>query len=91
MKRGTWVQEHLRHLEELSDHLAAIGEVVSDVHKVVVLLQSVQDSYPPLVTVLLARGDNELTMMFVKLALLDKEQRRGRTSEPGSADTALRS
>ena len=38
MKRGTWVQEHLRHLEELSDHLAAIGEVVSDVHKVAVSL-----------------------------------------------------
>jgi len=36
------------------------------VHKLAVLLQSVQDSYPTLVTVLLARGDNELTVMFVK-------------------------
>ena len=58
MKRGTRVQEHLRRLDELSDHLAAIGEVVSDVHKVAVLLQSVQDSYSTLVTALLARGDN---------------------------------
>ena len=48
MKRGTQVQEHLRHLDELSDylaeisdHLAVIGEVVSDVHKAAVLLQSV--------------------------------------------------
>jgi len=54
MKRSTWVQEHLRCLKELSDHLAAIGEVVSDVYKVAVLLQSVQDSYPTLVTALLA-------------------------------------
>jgi len=72
-------------------HLAAIGEVVSDVYKVAVLLQSMQDSYPTLVTALLARGDNELTLMFVKQALLDEEQRRGRTSDPGSADAALRS
>jgi len=28
MKRGAQVQEHLRRLEELSDHFAAIGEVV---------------------------------------------------------------
>ena len=90
IKRGTRVQEHLRHLEELSDHLAAVGEVVSDAHKVAVLLQSVQDSYPTLVTALLARGDNELTLMFVKQALLDEKQRRGRTSDPGSTDAALK-
>ena len=65
-------------MDELSDHLAAIGEVVSDVHKVAVLLQSVQDSYSTLVTTLLARGDNELTLVFVKQALLDEEQRRGK-------------
>ena len=91
MKRGTRIQEHLRRLDELSDHLAAIGEVVSDVHKVAVLLQSVQDSYSTLVTALLARGDNELTLVFVKQALLDEEQRRGRLSDPNSGDTALRS
>jgi len=65
----------------LSDHLAAIGEVVSDVHKVAVLLRKVQDSYSTLVTALLARGDNELTLMFVKQALVDEEQRRG--GQPG--------
>ena len=54
MKRGTRIQEHLRRLDELSDHLASIGEVLSDVHKVAVLLQSVQDSYSTLVTSLLA-------------------------------------
>ena len=42
-------------------------------------------------TALLARGDNELTLVFVKQALLDEEQRRGRLSDPNSVDTALRS
>jgi len=77
----------MRCLEEFSDHIAAIGEVVSDVHKVAVLLQSVQDSYPTLVTALLA-SPYRCTLMF---ALLDEEQRRGRTIDPGSADATLRS
>ena len=54
MKRGTRIQEHLHQLDELSDHLAAIGEAVSEIHKVAVLLRSVQDSYSTLVTALLA-------------------------------------
>ena len=54
MKRGTRIQEHLRQLNELSDHLAAIGEAVSEIHKVAVLLRSVQDSYSTLVTALLS-------------------------------------
>ena len=61
MKRGTQIQEHLHQLNELSDHLAAIGEAVSEIHKVAILLRSVQDSYSTLVTALLARGDDELT------------------------------
>ena len=91
MKRGTRIHEHLRQLDELSDHLAAIGEAVSEVHKVAVLLRSVQDSYSTLVTALLARGDDELTLVFVKQALLDEEQRRGRPSDSGSSDMALKS
>ena len=42
--------------------------------EVAILLRSVQESYPTLVTALLARGD-ELTLIFVKQALLDEEQR----------------
>ena len=91
MKRGTRIHEHLRQLDELSDHLAAIGEAVSEVHKVAVLLRSVQDSYSTLVTALLARGDDELTLVFVKQALLDEEQRRRRPSDSGSSDMALKS
>ena len=91
MKNGTRIQERLHCLDKLSDYLSAIGEVVSDVHKVAVLFQSVQDSYSTLVTALFARGGNELTLVFVKQALLDEEQRRGRISDLGSGDTALRS
>ena len=58
MKRGTRIQEHLHQLNELSDHLAAIGEAVSEIHKVaILLLKSVQDSYSTLVTAFLAQGD----------------------------------
>ena len=47
-----------------------------------------QDSFPTLVTALLARGDDELTLVFVKQALLDEEQRQGKSSSgSGGADS----
>ena len=91
MKRGTRIQEHLRQLDKLSDHLSAIGEAVSEIHKVVVLVRSVQDSYSTLVTALLARGDDELALVFVKQALLDEEQRREKPSKSGGSEVALKS
>ena len=48
---------------------------MKEIHKVAVLLRSIQESYSTLVTALLAQGDVELTMMFVKQSLLDEEQR----------------
>ena len=78
-------------MDELSDHLAAIGEAVSEIHKVAVLLRSVQDSYLTLVTALLARGDDELTLVSVKQALLDEDQRREKPSELGGSEVALKS
>jgi len=97
MKKGTPIQDHLRELDELSDRLTAIGEEVSDNHKLAVLLRSVQDNYPTLVTALLAKGDNDLTLVFVKQALLDEEQRHGRTNagsggvgDLSGGDTALK-
>ena len=50
-----------------------------------------QDNYSTLVTALLARGDDELTLVFVKRALLDEEQRREKPNEPGTSDMALKS
>ena len=54
MKKGNRISEHLRKIDELSDQLEAIRERVSEVHKVAVMLQSVQETYPTLVTALLA-------------------------------------
>jgi len=89
MKRSTQIQEHLCQLDELADQLAAIGEEVSEVHKVAVLLRSVQDSYSTLVTTLLARGDDELTLVFIKQALLNEEQRRGKPNDLTAANNDL--
>ena len=50
---------------------------MSEAHKIAVLLRSVQGTYSTLVTALLTRGDDDLTLVFVKQALLDEEQRRG--------------
>jgi transposase InsO family protein len=93
MKRGLKVQHHLHRLDELSDQLEALGENVTELNKVAILLKSIQESYPTLVTALLARGENELTLMFVKQALLDEEQRRGKGDSSGDnqgSESALR-
>ena len=92
MKKGTRISEHLCKIDKQSDQLETIRERVSEVHKVAVLLQSVQETYPTLVTALLARGDDELTLVFVKQALLDKVQRRVKPSNlpVSSEDLALR-
>ena len=50
-----------------------------------------QDSYSTLVTALLARGDDELTLVFVKQSLLDEEQRREKPSDSGGTEVALKS
>lgn len=88
MKRGMRVSDHLRRLDELADRLSAIGEV-KEIHKVTVLLRSVQEAYPTLMTVLLARGDEELTIVFVTQALLDEEQRKGKGSSDSGATEPL--
>ena len=50
-----------------------------------------QDNYLTLVTALLARGDDKLTLVFVKRALLDEEQRREKPNETGTSDMTLKS
>ena len=89
MRKGTRIQDHLRQLDEISDQLSALEADVSELNRVAILLRSVQESYPTLVTALLARGDEELTLTFVKQALLDEEQRRGK-GEDKQSDTALK-
>ena len=38
MKKGTRIHEYLHQLDELSDHIAEIGEEASEFHIIVVLL-----------------------------------------------------
>ena len=91
IKRGTRIQEHLHQLNELSGHQATIGEALSKIHKVAILLRSVQDSYSTLMTALLAQGYVELTLALVKQSLLDKGQRREKPSDSGSSEVTLKS
>ena len=46
MKKGARISDHIRKLDELTDQLSAIGEEVKEIHKVAVLLRSVQEFYP---------------------------------------------
>jgi len=41
------------------------------------------------VTVFLAQGDDELTLVFVKQAFLDEEQRRGKPNDLTAANNDL--
>lgn len=78
------MQDHLRDLDEMFDKLAAVGEDVNDNHKLAVLLRSVHNCYPTLMTALLSNGNDKLTLVFVKKELLDKEQKQGKpTTSPG--------
>ena len=84
MKRGTHIQDHLYRLDELANQPAAIGEEVSEGSCVTLkctgkLLNSCCG---------IARGDDDLTLVFVKQALLDEEQRRGKPweNDPATAN-----
>ena len=46
MRKDTRMQDHLRELDELSDKLAAIGEEVSENHKLAVLLTQKEVTQP---------------------------------------------
>ena len=75
MKDSTSVEAHLKHMKEIADRLAAIGAHIAEEDQVVTLLGSLPRSYSTLVTALEARGD-DLTLSFVKQALVQEEQKR---------------
>lgn len=72
-------------MDELVDQLTALEENISELDKVAILLQSVQDNYPTSVIALLAR-------ILVKQALLEEEQRQSSGAEitKSSKDAALK-
>ena len=75
MKEGMPVQQHLKHMKELADQLAAIGAAIPVEDQMVTLLGSLPQSYSTLVTALEAQVD-DLTLQFVQQALINEEQKR---------------
>ena len=55
MKEGTSVDQHLKHMKDITDKLAAIGAPISEEDQVVTLLGSLPRSFATLVTAIEAR------------------------------------
>ena len=75
MKEGTPIEQHMKHMKDLSDKLAAVGAAITEEDQVVTILGSLPESYANLVTALEARVDN-LTLDFVHQSLKNEEQKR---------------
>ena len=74
MKEGMSTEAHLKHMNELTDKLAAIGALISEEDQVETLLGSLPKSYSILVMALEARGDG-LSLSYVQQALAHEEQK----------------
>ena len=72
---GVSIQEHLKHMKELTDQIAAVGAAISEEDQVVTRLGSLPASYNTLFTAIEARID-DLTLEFVQPALINEEQKR---------------
>ena len=73
MKEGTSIENHIKHMKELTDKLAAIGAPISDEDKVVTLLGSLPRSYSTLVTALEAWEN--VSLSYVQQSLVHEEQK----------------
>ncbi|XP_046856238.1 uncharacterized protein LOC124449354 [Xenia sp. Carnegie-2017] len=67
--------EHLRHMKEITDQLAAIKASIPEDEHIVALLLSLPRSYNTLIAALTAKGD-ELSLDQVHQALLSEEEKR---------------
>lgn len=74
MKEGSSVEEHLKHMKELTDQLTAVGAPISEEDQVVTLLGSLPKSYNTLVTALEARTDQP-RLSYVQQALIREEMK----------------
>ena len=74
MKEGTSMEQHLKHMKDITDRLAAIGAPISEEDQVVTLLGSLPRSYATLVTAFEARVDN-IKMDYVQQALIHEEMK----------------
>ena len=88
MREGELISNHIKHMKELTDKLAAIKAPISEEDQVVTLLGSLPDSFENVVTALEARVD-DLTLNFVHQTLINAEQKRSASST--TTDTTLMS
>ena len=89
MKKGTSVDQHLKHMKDITDKLAAIGAPISEDDQVVTLLGSLPSSFATLITAIEARMDG-VCLDYVQQALIHKEMKQSQLSSQLSvAESAL--
>jgi len=89
MKEGTSVDQHLRHMKDITDKLAAIGAPISEEDQVVTLLGSLPRSFATLVTAIEARMDG-VSLDYVQQALIHEEMKQSElSSQLNVAESAL--
>ena len=89
MKEGTSVDQHLKHMKDITDKLAAIGVPVSEEDQVVTLLGSLPRRFATLVNAIEARMDG-VSLDYVQQALIHEEMKQSELSGQLSiAESAL--
>jgi len=89
MREGTSVDQHLRHMKDITDKLAAIGAPISEEDQVVTLLGSLPRSFATLVTAIEARMDG-VSLDYVQQALIHEEMKQSElSSQLNVAESAL--
>ena len=84
MKEGTSIEQHLKHMKELTERLAAIGAPIAEEDQVVTLLGSLPKSYSTFVTAQEARENASLN--YLQQALAHEEQKRHGQGHSESTD-----
>lgn len=89
MKEGTPVEQHLKHMKDITDKLVAIGAPISKEDQVVTLLGSLPRSFVTLVTAIEARMDG-VSLDYVQQALIHEEMKQSElSSQLSEAESAL--
>ena len=89
MKEGTSVDQHLKHMKDIADKLAAIGAPISEEDQVVTLLGSLPRSFATLVTAIEARMDG-VSLDYIQQVLIHEEMKQLELSgELSGAESAL--
>ena len=79
MKEGTSVDQHLKHMKDITDKLAAIGAPISEEDQVVTLLGSLPRRFATLVTAIETRMDG-VSLDYVQQALVHEEMKQSELS-----------